>query len=63
MRSVVMVFECDCGEDIKHRVGVMTDTEDIELPWDLCSQTEFECNSCGKKYYTGDFEYLDEDEI
>ena len=26
MRSVVMVFECDCGEDIKHRVGVMTDT-------------------------------------
>ena len=61
MSEYFVTFECDCGKTIKQRV-MWVSGGIPEIPWDNASQTTFECD-CGNKYFTGDFDYMTEEEL
>lgn len=62
-----LLMECDCGGEC-HVGPVVTLLEHKGLPavpFDIASQTTFQCPDCGDKMHTGDFQdnVLDDDEV
>ncbi|MBP3464101.1 MAG: hypothetical protein J6K45_06455 [Clostridia bacterium] len=49
-------FECDCGGKAIHKVYLLTDDTEEGIDVSELSQSVFQCQKCGKKYYTGDWE-------
>lgn len=59
MKEYYLTFECDCGETIKQR-GAWISEGIPEIPFDVGSQTQFDCDECGNTYYTGELDYMEE---
>ncbi len=67
MKTIFLTTECECGgtaDDGGCLDLTQDDSERVNIDIGFtCSQVIMECPKCGKKYYTGDVEILDEDEI
>lgn len=65
MRFYLTAQCANCDEDIVYGPCMtLIEHEGLPaIPFDMASQTSFECEACGQSSYTGDFELLSEDEI
>lgn len=61
---VFITAECDCGETMKKGLIIFHEENEIpEISYDTASCNSFECDACEKKYYTGDFDLIAEEDM
>lgn len=65
-QAFYLVAQCPkCDEEIVYGQCVtFMEHQGLPLiPYDLAAQTVFECDHCGARAYSGDFELLTEDQV
>lgn len=62
--KIFITAECDCGETMKKGMVIFHEENEIpEVSYDTASRDKFTCDECGKSYYTGDFDLIDEKDM
>jgi len=64
MSRIKITATCpECDEEMFFYLGDFTGGDEPSVDISVFEQTEFECEKCHKKFYTGDIDLLGEDEI
>ncbi len=54
----VITYDCDCGHTIKE-VGFDMSNDIPHLPYEFMGQQCFECDECGKRWFSGDIDMME----
>lgn len=61
MRVVELTAMCpECDTTMINKCGYLANTENIQVDIAQFEQTEFTCPDCGKTFYTGEMDLMEE---